>query len=71
MGYLILGVKGGGASPLPRAGFNAPPAETSTPLKRSATWCASLLDIGILAFELNLRTRSGFGRRDDEMGDEK
>jgi len=28
---------------LPRAGFNAPPAETSTPRKRSAVWCASLL----------------------------
>ena len=36
-----MGVKGG--TPLPKAGFNAPPAEASTPRKQSAVWGASLL----------------------------
>ena len=63
MAEAYLGVKG--VSPLPRVEFNAPPAETRTPRKRTAVWSASLLKMkasglsvipqGILCYLKSLR----------------
>lgn len=58
-GTLYLRVKGGVATPLPRAGFNAPPAEASTPRKRS--------DVGVRVYYI-MNTLQNFIIQSAEIG---